>query len=177
MKNDYLDIVDENDNIIGRETREKVHQAGLLHREIHVHFLTPNKEVIFQHRSKDKDFYPDLLDATVGGHVDSGDDYVFSAIKEVEEETGLKLRSEDLVFLSKERKKLSYDPGTGKYNNTWKEIYIYNFTRQLSDLKVEKGKSIGFEIWSKERLKNISAEEKKKFIPYVIDFVLSNLLD
>lgn len=62
-----LEIIDENDNVIGLETREKIHKEGLLHREIHVWFFTPRGEIIFQHRVKDKDIYPDLLDATVGG--------------------------------------------------------------------------------------------------------------
>ena len=72
---EYLNIVDDNDNIIGQKTREEIHQQGLLHQEIHVYFITPNKEIIFQHRAEDKDTYPDLLSATVGGHVDIGDTY------------------------------------------------------------------------------------------------------
>jgi isopentenyldiphosphate isomerase len=37
---EMLEIVDENDNVIGLETREKVHREGLLHREIHIWFVT-----------------------------------------------------------------------------------------------------------------------------------------
>jgi len=62
-----LNIVDEEGNIVGEETRENIHKNGLLHREIHVWLYTPNREIIFQHRAKDKDTYPDLLDASVGG--------------------------------------------------------------------------------------------------------------
>lgn len=80
-----LDIVDENDQIIGQATRDKIHRQGLLHREIHVYFITPQQEIIFQHRAKDKETFPDLLDATVGGHVEIGDSYELTAIKETEE--------------------------------------------------------------------------------------------
>ena len=177
MKKEYLDIVDENDNIIGQETREKIHQDGLLHREIHVYFITPNKEIVFQRRAKDKDTYPNLLDATVGGHVDLGDNYQDAAIREIKEETGLKVKIDSLIFLNKVREKLSFDKVTGKTNNAWRENYIYNFNGQLSDLKIEEGLAIGFESWSVEKLKNITETEKQKFIPYVIDFVLNNLLD
>jgi isopentenyldiphosphate isomerase len=174
---EYLNIVDEDDNIIGQETRSEVHRLGLLHREVHVYFITPNKEIIFQHRAKDKDSYPDLLDATVGGHVDLGDDYRETAIREIEEETGLKIDSNDLIFLSKDRNGPFIDPITGTTNNTWKENYIYTFSGLLSDLRVEEGKAIGFESWSTDKLRNISEVEKEKFIPYVIKFVLKNLLD
>ena len=177
MKKEYLDIVDENDNIIGQETRKKIHQDGLLHREIHVYFITPNKEIVFQRRAKDKDTYPNLLDATVGGHVDLGDNYQDAAIREIKEETGLKVKINSLIFLNKVREKLSFDKVTGKTNNAWRENYIYNFNGQLSDLKIEEGLAIGFESWSVEKLKNITETEKQKFIPYVIDFVLNNLLD
>src|SRR5574343_530627 len=98
---ELLDIVNENDEIIGQDTRENVHKFGLLHREIHIWFITPDGNMIFQHRAKDKDTYPDLLDATVGGHVDQGMTYEESAIKEMEEETGLKIDFKDLHFLKK----------------------------------------------------------------------------
>ncbi len=174
---EYLNIVDENDNIIGNETREKIHQEGLLHREIHIYFITPNKEIIFQHRAKDKDTYPDLLDATVGGHVDIGDSYKDAAIREMEEETGLKVDIDSLIFLNKTRGKSSLDKATGKINNVWRESYIYYFQGKLSDLKKEKGKAIAFESWSREKLKNINSDDKKIFIPYIINFVLDNLVD
>ncbi|MEK7136619.1 MAG: NUDIX domain-containing protein, partial [Patescibacteria group bacterium] len=100
-----LNIVDENDEIIGEEARGKIHKEGLLHRETHVWFLTPNKELILQLRAKDKDTFPDMLDATVGGHVDLGMNYEDTALKEMEEETGIKAKMEDLKFLRKIRLK------------------------------------------------------------------------
>lgn len=177
MDNKYLNIVDENDNIIGQETREQIHQEGLLHREVGIYFITPNKEMIFQHRAKDKDTFPNLLDATVGGHVEMGDSYPETAVKETKEETGVEINIDDLVLFKKIRRKFSRDNQTGKINNVWAHIYLYHFQGKLTDLKVEEGKAIGFEAWSMERLKNISETDKDKFIPYIINFVLDNLLD
>src|SRR3990167_4461167 len=100
MKDDRkLNIVGEDGEVIGEATREDIHKQGLLHREIHVWFFTPKDEIIFQHRAKDKDTYPDLLDATVGGHVEIGSDYEDSALKEMEEETGIKANKNDLHFI------------------------------------------------------------------------------
>lgn len=42
--NRKLNIVDESANIIGEETRENIHNQGLLHREIHVWFYTNGLE-------------------------------------------------------------------------------------------------------------------------------------
>lgn len=43
VDNRKLNIVDEDGNIIGEETRENIHKQGLLHREIHVWFYTHRK--------------------------------------------------------------------------------------------------------------------------------------
>ena len=98
---EFLNIVSEDDEIIVPGTRERIHKEGLLHQEVHIYFVTPKKEIIFQHRAKDKDTFPDLLDATVGGHVEIGDSYEQTAIKEAEEETGIKINPLDLVFINK----------------------------------------------------------------------------
>lgn len=171
---ELLNIVNENDEIIGQKTRSLIHKDGLLHREIHVYFITPNKEVIFQHRAKDKDTYPDLLDATVGGHVEIGDDYSQTAIKEVEEETGLKIRASDLIFLNKIQRR-SEDKATGKINNAIRQSYLYIFKGNINDLRVEEGKAIGFELWSLDKLFNLSEIENHRFIPYVIKFLQEEL--
>ena len=160
---EILEIVDENDNIIGLETREKVHKEGLLHREIHVFFLTPQGEIIFQHRAKDKDTYPDKLDATVGGHVDPNMTYEETAVKECKEETGVEIDTSKLLFLTKMRKK-SFDHVTGMTNNTFRSQYAYLYEGSISDLQIEDGKAEGFELWKIYDLPNLSEENRNKFI-------------
>jgi isopentenyldiphosphate isomerase len=163
---ELLEVINDKDEVIGLESRNKIHQEGLLHREIHIWFMTPDGMMIFQHRAKDKDTYPDMLDATVGGHVDPGMSYESTALKEMEEETGIKADLNDLHFLKKMRSR-SVDKVTGKINNTIRVQYAYLFIGDPSELKIEKGKSIGFEEWSAEKLLTLSEEEKKKFIPLI----------
>ncbi len=163
-RNELLDIVDENDVIIGRDTRENVHKKGLLHREIHIWFITPKHEIIFQHRAKDKDTYPDLLDATVGGHVDLGLTYDEAAIKEMREETGIQVPISDLHFIRIAIGSV-IDPLTGTTNNAKRAQYAYIFKGDIADLAVESGKAVGFEAWPIDKLLNLSEAEKKRFIP------------
>jgi len=166
--NRKLNIVDENGEIIGEETRENIHNQGLLHREIHVWFYTPKSEIIFQHREKDKDTYPDLLDATVGGHVEIGSDYEDTALQEVAEETGIKAEKNNLTFIQMVRSK-TFDTATNKTNNVIRAIYTYCYRDKLEDLKIEIGKAIGFESWSIEKLFSISDEDKRRFIPSIFE--------
>ncbi|MBI2010830.1 MAG: NUDIX domain-containing protein [Candidatus Colwellbacteria bacterium] len=163
-----LNIVDESGKIISEDTRENIHNKGLLHREIHVWFYTPRDEIIFQHRAKDKDTYPDLLDATVGGHVEIGSDYEESALKEMEEETGIKADRNDLHFIETVRNK-AYDPVTNKTNNVIRAIYAYLYDGRTEDLKVEQGKAIGFEAWPLREIFNIPEDERKRFVPIILE--------
>jgi len=175
MKN-LLNIVNENDEIIGEKSREEIHKKGLLHREIHVYFVTPNKELIFQHRAKNKDTFPDLLDATVGGHVEIGQGYGETAIKETKEETGVKINNSDLIFINKIRL-LGKDDKTGKINNVFNSRYLYIYRADVSDLIVEEGKALGFEVWPLDKLMAISEEDKKRFIPYILEFSTTKLAE
>lgn len=167
MKQEMLEIVNENDEVVSIETRKKVHQDGLLHREIHIWFFTTNKEIIFQHRAKDKDIYPDKLDATVGGHVDPGMYYEDTAVKEAKEETGVDIDINKLIFLTKMKKK-TIDETTGLINNTIRAQYAYLYDGEVSDLEVEEGKAIGFEAWKLNKLVSLNKEEKRRFIPAIL---------
>lgn len=166
--NRILNVVDENDNVVGTETRENIHQNGLLHREVHVWFYTPKGEIIFQHRAKNKDTFPDLLDATVGGHVEISDGYIKTALKETQEETGVKIDKNDLTLVAKIHH-TAIDSINHKINKVIRVIYAYCYRDQIDDLKIEVKKAIGFETWSIEKLLNITAEDKKYFIPSVFD--------
>lgn len=172
----FLNIVDEDDQIIGQKTKEEIHVKGFFHREVHVYFITLDKELIFQHRAKDKDLFPDLLDATVGGHVEIGHSYEETAVKEAEEETGVNINPVDLIFVNK-IKKYSIDKATGKINNVFNSRYLYVYRGRIEDLRVEKGKALGFELWPLEKILNINNNEKDKFIPYILEFSSTELVE
>lgn len=173
---EMLEIIDENDNIIGLETRAKIHQDGLLHREIHVWFITPQGEIVFQHRAKDKDTYPDKLDATVGGHVEPNMSYEETAIKECKEEAGVDIDVGNLVFLAKIKKK-SFDKATGLTNNTIRSQYAYLYTGPISELQIERGKAQGFEAWKIGDVSNLSEADKDRFIPVFLDNDMQDLFN
>lgn len=161
-----LNIVDEAGNIVGEDTRENIHAQGLLHREVHVWFFTPQRELIFQHRSKTAETYPDLLDATVGGHVEIGDTYESAAIKEMEEETSVKVMTEDLMFVKMLRTTM-HDEVTGRINNALRAVYAYRYNGKLDDLRIEVGQGLGFETWPLHKILHVSDSDRPRFIPSI----------
>ena len=166
--NTLFEVVDENDKVVSLEEKEKILKEGLLRRVAHVWFFTPRGEIIFQHRAPDKDIFPDLLDATVGGKVEPGVSYEDTALHETEEETGLTIKKEDLVLLEKIRVDF-IDVKTNFRNNIFTTQFAYFYQGEIKDLKIEQGKIIGFEAVPIDKLFNLSQEEKQRFIRGAID--------
>ncbi len=83
--------------------RSMVHQDGDFHRTVHIWVVRRKVdgglEVLLQKRSKDKDAYPGCYDVSSAGHVQAGDDFACSAIRELQEELGITAREEDLRFI------------------------------------------------------------------------------
>jgi isopentenyldiphosphate isomerase len=88
---EVFDVVNERDEVIGRNTRREVHARGLRHRAIHVLVFNLRGEVFLQKRSQKKDTAAGKWDSSASGHLDSGEDYDACAVREVREEIGLRL--------------------------------------------------------------------------------------
>ena len=168
MAKELLDIVDEAGESIGVADRERIHREGLLHRIIHVWLLTPNGELIFQRRSKEKDTWPDKLDATVGGHVDLHQDFETAALRELKEETGIVAQPADLHFVTRVRNNVS-DPTTGVVHNVLLQIYVLRYDKALAELKIDKRETVGFEPWPIQTILHLSQAQLPKFIPTIVD--------
>jgi isopentenyldiphosphate isomerase len=91
VNEEVFDVVNEADEVIGRQSRSEVHRLGLLHRAVHVLVFNSRGQVFLQKRSMTKDRQPGLWDSSASGHLDSGEDYDACAVREVREEIGLLL--------------------------------------------------------------------------------------
>lgn len=87
---ELFDVVDENDQVLRQETRDVVHQENLLHRAAHMLVFNKKKEVFLQKRSRLKDNHPGVWDSSAAGHLNAGEGYESTAVRELEEELGIK---------------------------------------------------------------------------------------
>lgn len=87
---EWFDVVNERDEVVGRELRRIVHATGLWHRAVHILVFDREGRVFLQKRSMRKDLSPGLWDSSCSGHVDSGEDYDTSAVRELGEEIGVR---------------------------------------------------------------------------------------
>lgn len=89
MEVEYIPLVDEKDNVIGKVTREEMREKNLLHRGIAVIVFNKKGEIIIHKRPKDKLIYPDCYSVAFGGAVKYGETYEEAAKRELKEEAGI----------------------------------------------------------------------------------------
>lgn len=102
---EVFDLVDEKDRVIGRVSRKDCHQnPDMIHRAVHVLVFNSKRELFLQKRSLLKDINPGMWGLSVSGHVDAGETYAQTAIRETKEEIGafLSLKYLDTCFLKLE---------------------------------------------------------------------------
>src|SRR5438046_2178358 len=89
MTDEFFDVVDEKDEVIGRASRAEVHRRGLKHRAVHVLVFNSRGQLFLQKRSQTKDTFPGAWDSSAAGHLCCGEQYDGCALRELEEEIGL----------------------------------------------------------------------------------------
>lgn len=86
---EWVDIVDENNDVIAQATRQQMRAQNLRHRATYIVVSDGMGKILVQRRTETKDFYPGLLDATAGGVVTSHETILEAAKREAEEELGI----------------------------------------------------------------------------------------
>lgn len=86
---EIMDVVDDNDVVIGQATREEIYNQKLLHRIVHVLIFNPEGKLGLQKRSMNKSYLPGYWVTSASGHVMTGENYIVSGEREMFEELGL----------------------------------------------------------------------------------------
>ena len=129
---EVFDVVDELDQVIGREYRREIHRRGLLHRAIHIFWLRTDGQLCLQRRSFAKDNCPGLLSTSCAGHVDSGEDYLTAAVRELREELGVSVEPAAL-------QEIDYAPCHPDLGNEFVRAYLLrgDFTVTVAAFEVD----------------------------------------
>lgn len=86
---ELVDIVNEQDEVLQVVPRHVMRKEHLPHRATYVVVMNAQQRMLVEVRTLSKDYAPGLLDACVGGVVQSGEDPIVSSHREVEEEIGV----------------------------------------------------------------------------------------
>ncbi|MEV4948454.1 NUDIX domain-containing protein [Streptomyces sp. NPDC053755] len=116
-EDEVLDVVDEHDRVVGRAPRGEVYARGLIHRCAFVRVRDAEGRTFVHRRTPAKLVFPSLYDMFVGGVVGAGESYDAAALREAEEELGVRglPRPEPVL-------RFLYDSG-GVAGKWWSAVY------------------------------------------------------
>lgn len=95
MMTEYLDVYDENQNYLGKETRSYVHEKALWHKTVHCWLYDKEGNIYFQIRHDSGTFY-----TTASGHVLAGETVQEAFGREIKEEIGISLDYEKAELIN-----------------------------------------------------------------------------
>lgn len=164
---EYLDIINEKDEVIGKETYEFVHTNNLKHRISDLLIFKDDslEDLLLQKRSPNKKYYPDVL-CIIGGHVDSGESDIDAANRELKEELFYKIKMPkfNLEYMFNYNMLDEYNNEFHKY---FKVIYPGPFSLDLSE-------GTDYKFYNIDFLKKDVKENPEKYIwtfPHVLDLL------
>ena len=98
MSEEYVILVDGNDNPIGSEEKVKCHLPnGKLHRAFTALLFDENGRLVLTRRAKEKMLWPEDWDGTVASHPREGETYTSSAERRMPEELGVSCKMDYLL--------------------------------------------------------------------------------
>lgn len=89
-RDEMVAVVDAENRVVGAVPRHVMRAGNMLHRATYVFVFDSAGELYVQHRTVTKDVYPGYWDLAAGGVVLDGESYEESAVRELEEEMGIR---------------------------------------------------------------------------------------
>ena len=161
---------EDNTKCIGTAERDYVHKNELWHREVAVWVMNEQNEVLLQKRSANKKQYPNKY-AVCAGHIDVGEKPELAAIRELEEETGLKINIEDLIAIDVFRNKQVE-------NNHFKYTYLVFTNKKIQEMTMQTEEVSELKYITLEELEDMIINEdemltfsKKYYAKIILNFL------
>ncbi len=158
MPEEIIDILTKEGTPTGKSClKSEIHAKGYYHNTAHIWFYTKNGEILLAQRAANKTLHPLLWDVSVAGHVDSGESIEQGAIREIQEEIGLTITTNDLHKIGVFECFQSYSNGI--VDNEFHNTYLVELKSHISQLTPQEDEV--------EALKLVTIEEFDKIIDYI----------
>ena len=148
---EYIDIIDERENIVGKTTRQVLYREKYLHKIVHVLATRKDGKIMLQRRSSKVSFLPNYLTTSAGSHVSSGETELQAINRELQEELGI---STPVEFIGKTLYQMPNCPEFKKI------LYVYK-TQISDDVNFNKKVVKEVEFYSKDEINKMLESEEK----------------
>lgn len=164
---ELIDCLDEFGNKTGIvKPKSAIKKDGDYHRVIAVLIVNDDKILIHQ-RSKNKKVYPSLWSLFIRGHVQSGEDSLDAALREIKEEIGISINKNELEFLytlKEEAKKKDY------IENMFYDTYILRKNINIKNITIQKEEVDDIKYINIDEVYNLIKNGSKDFVPNNEDY-------
>lgn len=161
---ELVDIVNENNEVIGKAKRGEAHKKGLIHRALSVLALNAANQILLQQRSPGRSIHPLSWDLSTSEHVLAGETYEEAGERSAREELGIEVKVKKVSGESLQKR---------KYKLKDRIVYEYEIVCMLITFHEGPFKLDPKEVY---RVKFFSVEEieemiknKTKFTPWFLD--------
>ena len=152
---EIFDIYTRDGEHIGTKEKSICHSEnpGFYHKPVWIWIINSKGQILVQKRAKTKKKYPNYWDMPSAGHVDAGETSIKGAIRETEEELGIKTVEQDYLYV-----------GEFIADRSWEiaQIYLLRIDVDINNLELQE-KEVAEVEW-------LSLEDFKKLF-YSTDFV------
>lgn len=167
---EYFDILDEKGNELGiTKRRAEVHAEGYWHAAVNIWLLNSQKEILIQKRSAIKNAFPEKWDISCAGHIQAGDTASLTAIRELEEELGIKVKEEELEFLKVIKEQLDLNNHT-YIDNELRSIFLLQKDLNINDLTLQTAEVTEVKWIPLKDFERFVSSPKNNFVPHPTEF-------
>ena len=168
-----LDIFTRDGRYIGVRTKSECHSQHPegYHKPVWIWIINSKNEVFVQKRASTKKSYPDLWAMSSGGHVDTGETIISEAIRETEEELGIKTTENDYKLCAEYIDDAAWEIA---------QLYIAHVDFDIKDVKLQKEEVSDARWFSFDEFKKLIYSDKhvplkKELRELVIKIIEENL--
>lgn len=163
MMDEIIDIVNENNEVVGRERRSLAHSRGLTHRSVQVVLFDSEGRMFLQKRSASKEVCPLRWDLSAAEHLRAGEDYFRAAMRSLAEELGI--HTKVTRIRDAHLQKYEYDEGRTK-DYEFVELYrgLYD-----GEIHVNKSEIASAEFLETAEVNGLVKQSRSNFTPWFLD--------
>ncbi len=150
---ELIDILNADGTSAGKSCLKSIaHQRGYYHATVHVWFYTIDHQLLLQKRGAQKKTYPNRWDVSVAGHVHAGESIEEAAVREVKEEIGLSISTQDLTKIAVRKGERSHPNGIK--DNEFYHVFICKLKKSVGELSRQEDEVDDLQLFDLELFKD-----------------------